>query len=313
MKIAQTQRPAYLHSNLPVMSAVLTLNGITKFYGSIRALNNVSFEVPQGSVFGILGPNGSGKTTLLSIVLDVLKANNGSFLWFGQPGSPEQRRKIGSLLETPNFYHYLSAIDNLKITNSISGRGNAQDIDRILKKVKLYERRKSRFKSYSLGMKQRLAIAAALLGSPKVLVLDEPTNGLDPVGIAEIRELIVELRNSGHTIIMASHLLDEVEKVCTHAAILKTGELITTGHVEEILMDEDVVEVSASDVNALENALRELSLTVTIVGNTVQLILPKGTARLEDINSFCFNRGIVLNHLLLKKKRLEARFFELTN
>jgi len=313
MKIAQTQRPAYLHSNLPVMSAVLTLNGITKFYGSIRALNNVSFEVPQGSVFGILGPNGSGKTTLLSIVLDVLKANNGSFLWFGQPGSPEQRRKIGSLLETPNFYHYLSAIDNLKITNSISGRGNAQDIDRILKKVKLYERRKSRFKSYSLGMKQRLAIAAALLGSPKVLVLDEPTNGLDPVGIAEIRELIVELRNSGHTIIMASHLLDEVEKVCTHAAILKTGELITTGHVEEILMDEDVVEVSASDVNALENALKELSLTVTIVGNTVQLILPKGTARLEDINSFCFNRGIVLNHLLLKKKRLEARFFELTN
>lgn len=295
------------------MSSVLTLNGITKFYGSIRALNNVSFEVPQGSVFGILGPNGSGKTTLLSIVLDVLKANNGSFLWFGQPGSPEQRRKIGSLLETPNFYHYLSAVDNLKITNSISGRGNDADIDRILKKVKLYERRKSRFKSYSLGMKQRLAIAAALLGSPKVLVLDEPTNGLDPVGIAEIRELIVELRNSGHTIIMASHLLDEVEKVCTHAAILKTGELVTIGQVEEILMDEDVVEISAADLNALETVLKQLGGTVNIVGNTVQLILPKGTARLEDINSFCFNKGIVLNHLLLKKKRLEARFFELTN
>lgn len=313
MKIAQTQQPSYLHSNLAVMSSVLTLNGITKFYGSIRALNNVSFEVPQGSVFGILGPNGSGKTTLLSIVLDVLKANSGNFLWFGHPGSPEQRRKIGSLLETPNFYHYLSAVDNLKITNSISGRGNAEDIDRILKKVKLYERRKSRFKSYSLGMKQRLAIAAALLGSPKVLVLDEPTNGLDPVGIAEIRELIVELRNSGHTIIMASHLLDEVEKVCTHAAILKTGELVTTGQVEEILMDEDVVEVSASDLNALENALTEVGRNVTIVGNTIQFILPKGTARLEEINSFCFNRGIVLNHLLLKKKRLEARFFELTN
>jgi len=295
------------------MSSVLTVNGVTKFYGRIRALNNVSFEVPQGSVFGILGPNGSGKTTLLSIILDVLKANNGSFLWFGHPGSPEQRRKIGSLLETPNFYHYLSAVDNLKITNSISGRGNAEDINRILKKVKLYERRKSRFKTYSLGMKQRLAIAAALLGSPKVLVLDEPTNGLDPVGIAEIRELIVELRNSGHTIIMASHLLDEVEKVCTHAAILKTGELVTTGHVEEILMDEDVVEVSASDLNGLENALKELTGNVNIVGNTVHLILPKGTARLEDINSFCFNRGIVLNHLLLKKKRLEARFFELTN
>jgi len=313
MKIAEAMLQAYLHSNLPVMSSVLTLNGITKFYGSIRALNNVSFEVPQGSVFGILGPNGSGKTTLLSIVLDVLKANSGNFLWFGHPGSPEQRRKIGSLLETPNFYHYLSAIDNLKITNSISGRGDAEDIDRILKKVKLYERRKSRFKSYSLGMKQRLAIAAALLGSPKVLVLDEPTNGLDPVGIAEIRELIVELRKAGHTIIMASHLLDEVEKVCTHAAILKTGELITTGQVEEILMDEDVVEVSAADLNALENALKELAQNVTVVGNTVQLIFPKGTASLEEINSFCFNRGIVINHLLLKKKRLEARFFELTN
>ena len=313
MKIAEAMLQAYLHSNLPVMSSVLTLNGITKFYGSIRALNNVSFEVPQGSVFGILGPNGSGKTTLLSIVLDVLKANSGNFLWFGHPGSPEQRRKIGSLLETPNFYHYLSAVDNLKITNSISGRGDAEDIDRILKKVKLYERRKSRFKSYSLGMKQRLAIAAALLGSPKVLVLDEPTNGLDPVGIAEIRELIVELRKAGHTIIMASHLLDEVEKVCTHAAILKTGELITTGQVEEILMDEDVVEVSAADLNALENALKELAQNVTVVGNTVQLIVPKGTASLEEINSFCFNRGIVINHLLLKKKRLEARFFELTN
>lgn len=295
------------------MSAVLTLNNVSKSYGRIRALNNVSFEVPQGSVFGILGPNGSGKTTLLSIILDVLKANSGNFLWFGHPGSPEQRRKIGSLLETPNFYHYLSAVNNLKVTQSISGRGTSEDINSVLKKVKLYERRNSRFKTYSLGMKQRLAIAAALLGSPKVLVLDEPTNGLDPVGIAEIRDLIGELSKAGHTIIMASHLLDEVEKVCTHAAILKTGELITTGPVEEILMDEDVVEVSAADLNALETVLKQFDSTVHIAGNTVHLTLPKGTAKLEDVNSFCFSKGIVLNHLLLKKKRLEARFFELTN
>jgi ABC-2 type transport system ATP-binding protein len=297
------------------MGSVLAVNGITKFYGRIRALNGVSFEVPQGSVFGILGPNGSGKTTLLSIILDVLKANNGNFLWFGHAGSPEQRKKIGSLLETPNFYHYLSAIDNLKVTQSISGRGNEYDINEILKKVKLYDRRNSRFKAYSLGMKQRLAIAATLLGDPKVLVLDEPTNGLDPVGIAEIRELIVELRNSGHTIIMASHLLDEVEKVCTHVAILKTGDLITTGEVNEVLQDEDVVEVSASDLNALANVLQQFSKHVSInnVSNTVNFTLPKGTAKLDKINSFCFNQGIVLNHLLLKKKRLEARFFELTN
>jgi ABC-2 type transport system ATP-binding protein len=297
------------------MSSVLTINGVTKFYGRIRALNNVSFEVPEGSVFGILGPNGSGKTTLLSIILDVLKANNGNFLWFGQPGSPDQRKKIGSLLETPNFYHYLSAIDNLKVTQSISGRGRPEDIDEVLKKVKLYERRKSRFSTYSLGMIQRLAIATTLLGDPKVMVLDEPTNGLDPVGIAEIRDLIVELKNNGHTIIMASHLLDEVEKVCTHVAILKTGELLTTGEVDEVMMDEDVVEVSAANLAALQEVLKQFSdhVTLNTKNNTVQFSLSKGTAKLEEINAFCFSKGITLNHLLLKKKRLEARFFELTN
>lgn len=297
------------------MSSVLALSNITKFYGPVQALKEVSFTVPEGSVFGILGPNGSGKTTLLSIILDVLKANNGNFLWFGQPGSPAQRRKIGSLLETPNFYHYLSGVDNLKITQSISGRGTAEDISRVLKKVKLYERRKSRFKTYSLGMKQRLAIAAALLGDPKVLVLDEPTNGLDPVGIAEIRELIIELRITGHTIIMASHLLDEVEKVCTHVAILKTGTLVTTGEVNEVMQDEDLVELSAADLNILAAVLQQFSSHVTInnVSNTVQFPLPKGTAKLDEINAHCFREGIVLKHLLLKKKRLETRFFELTN
>jgi ABC-2 type transport system ATP-binding protein len=297
------------------MDAVLSLNNISKAYGPIQALKNVSFEVPPGTVFGILGPNGSGKTTLLSIILDVLKANNGNFLWFGHAGSPEQRKRIGSLLETPNFYHYLSAVDNLKITQSISKRGNLQDIDIALKKVNLFDRRKSRFSTFSLGMKQRLAIAAALLGSPKVLVLDEPTNGLDPVGIAEIRNLIVELKNNGHTIIMASHLLDEVEKVCTHVAILKSGTLITTGDVDDVLMDEDLVEVKAADINALAAALKQFGSDIIInnEAGTVLLKLPKGNARPEEINSYCFSHGIVLSHLLLKKKRLEARFFELTN
>jgi ABC-2 type transport system ATP-binding protein len=297
------------------MDAVLSLNNISKSYGPIQALKNVSFEVPPGTVFGILGPNGSGKTTLLSIILDVLKANNGNFLWFGHAGSPEQRKRIGSLLETPNFYHYLSAVDNLKITQSISKRGNLQDIDVALKKVNLFDRRKSRFSTFSLGMKQRLAIAAALLGSPKVLVLDEPTNGLDPVGIAEIRNLIVELKKNGHTIIMASHLLDEVEKVCTHVAILKSGTLITTGDVDDVLMDEALVEVKAADINALAAALKQFGSDIIInnEAGTVLLKLPKGKAHPEEINSYCFSQGIVLSHLLLKKKRLEARFFELTN
>lgn len=297
------------------MTPVLSLNGITKFYGPVQALKNVSFSVPPGSVFGVLGPNGSGKTTLLSIILDVLKANNGSFSWFGQPGSPEQRKKIGSLLETPNFYHYLSAVDNLKVTQSISGRGTSEDINGVLRKVSLFERRRSRFKTYSLGMKQRLAIAASLLGDPRVLVLDEPTNGLDPVGIAEIRELIIELKNSGHTVIIASHLLDEVERVCTHVAILKRGELLTTGEVNEVLHDEDVVEAGAADPRALAEVLRSFHQAVSMQANSniVQILLPKGTANLEEINRHCFSKGIVLNHLLLKKKRLETKFFELTN
>lgn len=295
--------------------SVLTLQNISKSYGKIQALNNLSFDIPQGSVFGVLGPNGSGKTTLLSIILDVLKADTGNFLWFGKPGSPEQRKKIGSLLETPNFYHYLSAANNLKITHSISGRGNIPAIDSVLQKVNLYERRNSRFSTYSLGMKQRLAIAAALLGDPQVLVLDEPTNGLDPVGIAEIRELMIELNKKGHTIIMASHLLDEVEKVCTHVAILKKGTLLTTGHVEDVLVDEDIVEIGADNLDALAALIKNYpnSTAVTRKDSNIQLTFLKGTARLDDINSFCFNKGIVLNHLVVKKKRLEAKFFELTN
>jgi len=297
------------------VSAILTLNNVAKSYGKIKALNGVSFEVPPGTVFGILGPNGSGKTTLLSIILDVLSADQGNFLWFGEQSSPEQRKKIGSLLETPNFYHYLSAVNNLKITNSISGRGDAEMMLAVLEKVKLYERRNSRFSTYSLGMKQRLAIAAALLGDPKVLVLDEPTNGLDPVGIAEIRDLIMELSKKGHTIIMASHLLDEVEKVCTHVAILKKGTLITTGDVNDVLVDDDLVEISAADMNALSSVIKNYSNNIKITrdGNLLHLILPKGTAKLDDINNYCFSKGIVLNHLLFKKKRLEAKFFELTN
>jgi ABC-2 type transport system ATP-binding protein len=297
------------------MSTVLSIRNLAKSYGAVKALNGVSFDVPEGSVFGILGPNGSGKTTLLGIVMDVLRANGGDFLWFGQPGTPEQRKKIGSLLETPNFYSYLSATDNLKITQAISGRGNKKEIDEVLKKVNLYDRRWSAFKSFSLGMKQRLAIGAALLGSPKVLVLDEPTNGLDPVGISEIRNLIIELKNQGHTIIMASHLLDEVEKVCTHAAILKTGNLITTGDVEHIMMDEDIVELSSADMNALMNILKNMGKEVLLdeKANTVQIIFPKGTAKMDQLNQHCFNNGVVLTQLVLRKKRLEARFFELTN
>ncbi len=297
------------------MQPVLSITGISKSYGSIKALKNVSFDVPEGSVFGILGPNGSGKTTMLSIILDILKADTGSFAWFGQSGSSITRRQIGSLLETPNFYHYLSAVDNLNITQAISGRGTPADIDRVLEIVKLSERKKSKFSAYSLGMKQRLAIGAALLGDPQVLVFDEPTNGLDPVGIAEIRELIKDLAKKGKTIIMASHLLDEVEKVCTHLAILKKGTLLTAGKVDEVLSNEDIVEVSSSDPDRLKMVLQNFPGASSLQqdGHMVRLFFPVGTAKLEDINRFSFEKGITLNQLTVKKKSLESKFFELTN
>lgn len=296
------------------MPSILTISGLTKFYGTIHALDNVSFEVPQGSVFGILGPNGSGKTTLLGIITDVVKANSGSFTFRNQPFSADMRKHVGVLLETPNFYHYLSAERNLQITAAIKGQGE-KDIDTVLKKVNLYERKTSKFSTFSLGMKQRLAIAAALLGNPDVLILDEPTNGLDPVGIAEIRNLISQLASEGKTIIMASHLLDEVEKVCNHVAIMKKGKLITAGHVDEVLANEDIVEISAADLTQLEtviNTLPELRQFKKHNGG-LQLFYPTGTANMENINRHCFNNGVTLSQLQLKKKSLETKFIELTN
>ena len=297
------------------MHPILTITGVSKNYGKLTALDGVSFEVPAGAVFGILGPNGSGKTTLLSIILDVLHADTGKFSWFGNTPQTNNRKQIGSLLETPNFYHYLSAVDNLKITQAISGRGDSSDIDKVLEIVKLSERKKSKFSSYSLGMKQRLAIGAALLGNPDVLVFDEPTNGLDPVGIAEIRDLIKSLAASGKTIIMASHLLDEVEKVCTHVAILKKGTLLTAGPVDEVLAQEDIVEIAASNNDALLNTIELMGgfSKVKKYANCLQLFYPIGTAQLESINKYCFEKGITLQQLQLKKKSLETKFFELTN
>jgi ABC-type multidrug transport system ATPase subunit len=293
---------------------VLSLHNITKFYGRIQALNDVSLEVPEGSVFGILGPNGSGKTTMLGIVMDVLKASGGTYRWFGEAPSEKHRSHIGTLLETPNFYHYLSGERNLRIAAEIKGHG-LEDIEPVLKRVNLWQRRDSKFSTYSLGMKQRLAVASCLLGNPDVLVFDEPTNGLDPVGIAETRDLIKNLAKEGKTIILASHLLDEVEKVCTHVAILLRGQLIRSGHVDEVLANEDIVEVSAADIAQLETVLRAVDGYTNLKreGNVLQLFYPIGTAKLENINRHCFQQGVVLNHLRLKKKSLESKFFELTN
>jgi ABC-2 type transport system ATP-binding protein len=300
--------------------AILSINNLTKNYGAIRALDNISFEVPPKTVFGILGPNGSGKTTLLGIVMDVIKSSGGAFTWAGEGiAANDLRKKIGTLLETPNFYHYLSAEKNLKIAASIKGRGDG-DIETVLRLVNLYERKDSKFSTYSLGMKQRLAIAAALLGDPEILVFDEPTNGLDPAGIAEIRELIKELNKGGKTIIMASHILDEVEKVCTHVAIIQKGVLKTVSSVADLMNVTGagvaaslLVEISTADNKALKNILEQLDgvKSVTAVDADLHVICTEDITG-EILNRYCFEKGIVLNKLNVKRKSLETRFLEIT-
>jgi len=298
---------------------VLSIENLSKNYGKIKALQNISFSVPEKTVFGILGPNGSGKTTLLGIVMDVLKASGGTFSWMGeQSSSAEQRKKIGTLLETPNFYHYLSAEANLKIAARIKGRGE-NDIDNVLKIVNLYQRKDSKFSTYSLGMKQRLAIAAALLGDPDILVFDEPTNGLDPAGIAEIRELIKELNRKGKTIIMASHILDEVEKVCTHVAIIQKGVLKTVSSVKDVMSAATdtggpvLIEIGADDEEALKKVLLQMNgvTDIAMVDSGLQLTCNENVTAAQ-VNKFCFEKGIVLNKLNEKRKSLETRFLEIT-
>lgn len=291
--------------------SILSVQNLKKSYGNIQALKDISFNIPEGSVFGILGPNGSGKTTFLGIVLDVLKADKGTYSWFDGLSPKVARTQLGALLETPNFYHYLNADDNLEINAAIKGHTN-DDRDRVLKIVGLAERRKSKFSTYSLGMKQRLAIANALLGRPRVLVLDEPTNGLDPAGISEVRGLIRSLAAEGTTVIMASHLLDEVEKVCTHMAILKRGDLLVTGSVKEVMRTADEIEIGAADVTQLQ------SLIASIPGiqwrrdeNLIHITAENGITPAQ-INALCAVQGLSLSHLVLKKKSLEQTFMELT-
>jgi len=298
------------------MSTVLTINKMTKFYGRIRALHDVSIDVPEGSVFGILGPNGSGKTTLLGVIMDILKASSGNYLWKGQPGSAKMRQQIGTLLETPNFYHYLSGLKNLRIAAEIKQRGK-EDIEKVLQLVNLWQRKDSKFNTYSLGMKQRLAIASTLLGDPDILVFDEPTNGLDPAGIAEIRELIRQLNRQGKTIIMASHILDEVEKVCTHVAIIQKGELKASGSVKDILdikqVDEAIIELGADDLIGLRNVIEQMNglLEVTVADHHLQVVFTNGITA-KEVNRFCFEKGIVLNRLNVKRRSLETTFLEIT-
>jgi ABC-type multidrug transport system ATPase subunit len=295
------------------MTKVLNTYKLSKKYGSLQVLKDVSLEVEKGSVFGLLGPNGSGKTTTLGILLDVIPQNEGSYEWFEQKPSHLLRKKIGAILETPNFYGYLSAERNLKIAAEIK-EVPYPDIERVLKMVELFDRRKDKFKTFSLGMKQRLSIGAALLGNPEVLLLDEPTNGLDPQGIAEVRNLIVTIARQGITIILASHMLDEVEKVCSHVAIIKKGILLVQGRVDEILGKEQILELKSDNMEELHAALNEYTLIAEVKIELDKFVIKtKAKTSNAEINKYFFTKGIVLTHLASRKKNLEMQFLEITN
>ncbi len=277
----------------------------------MKALNNLSLKINKGEIYGILGPNGSGKTTTLGIILNVLNSDSGSFEWYGEPPSKYSRKKIGSLLETPNFYPYLSARQNLSIVCKIK-EVSEKEVDRVLSTVGLINRANSKFETYSLGMKQRLAIASVLMGDPEVLVLDEPTNGLDPLGISEIRTIILDLATEGKTIIMASHILDEVEKTCSHVAVLKMGNLLTFGPIQTVLNNQEQLFVSSDNLDLLKLTLSQIDgiSGINQVSNKVYLMLAEGKTS-AYLNKALFDKGIIVSEIGVHKSNLESNFLEL--
>jgi ABC-2 type transport system ATP-binding protein len=293
------------------VETILSINNLNKRYGKIHAVNNLSLEIHKGNIFGILGPNGSGKTTTLGIILSVINADSGSFSWFGESNSKRDRLRIGAILEQPLFYPYLTAIKNLNIIADIK-EVNHSEIERVLHTVDLYGRKDSKYRTFSYGMKQRLAIAAALLGKPEVLIFDEPTNGLDPKGIAEIRELILAIAKEGLTIILASHLLDEVQKTCSHVAVLKGGQKLFAGKVSDVLNMNDSVEISALDNERLDALLKEFPQVIEVSRETEIIVikLKEGTSIFE-LNQLLVAKGIIVTHLASRKKSLEDQFLEL--
>lgn len=291
--------------------SVLKINKLTKKFGRLTAVDQLDLTIKEGQVYGILGPNGSGKTTTLGMILEVVAPTSGSFEWFGGMNNVDARQKIGSILETPCFYSYLTAVQNLRIVAHIK-KCDTDRIDKILKQVNLYERKDDKFKNYSLGMKQRLSLAAALLSDPPVLMLDEPTNGLDPEGIAEVRQLIRDIAAQGKTIIMASHLLDEVQKVCTDFCILRKGVKLHEGSVHEILGETNVVEISATDLGKLSETVEKFEGLEKLEkqNGSLMAFLKEGQSS-DHLNRFCFDQGIALKKLIPQSKSLEQEFLKI--
>ncbi len=296
------------------METILTINNLTKKYGYLTAVKNLSFTIEKGNVYGILGPNGSGKSTTLGIVLNVVNKTEGSFHWFdGNTTTHNALKKVGAIIERPNFYPYMTAYQNLKLVCKIKGIAYNK-IEEKLKIVGLLERMNSKFKTYSLGMKQRLAIASALLNDPEILILDEPTNGLDPQGIHQIRAIIKQIANKGTTILLASHLLDEVEKVCSHVVVLRKGEKLYSGRVDEMISSHGFFELKCDNDVGLLNYLKiHPSIKNTKVEEGLITAFLQTPVSASAFNKELLNQGFLLSHLVQRKESLEEQFLQLTD
>jgi len=292
---------------------ILTLKNLTKKYGSLTAVNNLSVTIEKGNVYGILGPNGSGKSTTLGIVLNVVNKTAGEFHWFDGSGSTHQAlKKVGAIIERPNFYPYMTAAQNLNLVCKIKDVSK-EKVNEKLDIVGLLDRKDDKFKTFSLGMKQRLAIASALLNDPEILILDEPTNGLDPQGIHQIREIIKKIASEGTTILLASHLLDEVEKVCTHVVILRKGKSLYSGRVEDMISSHGFFTLKSDDLEKLKAVLEEHSSFGTINQEDDKLVAYlKEPLEGAVLNKLLFEKGINLSYLVHRKESLEEQFLELT-
>lgn len=293
------------------MSTVLEIKNLTKAYGKFLAVDNLSLTVNKGNVFGILGPNGSGKTTTLGMVLDVLNTTSGTYSWFGEEQASNYRKKIGAILEHPIFYPELTGYKNLEVTALIK-EVSLERINEVLKRVELFERKDSAFNTYSLGMKQRLSLAAALLSDPEVLVLDEPTNGLDPEGIRQMRELILSIAAEGKTIIISSHILDEIQKMCTHFGILKNGKLLMQGAIGDLLTSKNEFSLNSQDVEQLKSCLKTHPRLSKVENKEGKLFATfNDTIKGSELNQFLFEKGIVVSELVEVKSSLEDEFLEI--
>jgi ABC-2 type transport system ATP-binding protein len=294
-------------------STILSIKNLHKRYGKIHAVNNVSLEIHKGNVYGILGPNGSGKSTTLGIVLNVVNKTSGEYSWFdGTMQTHEALKKVGAIIERPNFYPYMSAKENLELVCKIKNIDYSK-INEKLEIVGLIDRKDSKFKTFSLGMKQRLAIASALLNDPEILILDEPTNGLDPQGIHQIRDIIRLIASQGTTILLASHLLDEVEKVCSHVLVLRFGKILYSGTVDGISNQSGFFELRAESNSNLIETLKnhpEVEKISEAEGKVIAYFKTQLDASL--LNLYLIENGIYLNHLVFKKMSLEEQFLELT-